>query len=60
MKLLLNGKFKFFDSNEIILKILLIFKSKYDKNKKNISLLSMLRNIYNIILIMLLLYRIDL
>lgn len=55
MKLLLNGKLKFFDSNEIILKILLIFKSKYDKNKKNISLLSMLRNIYNIILIMLIL-----
>lgn len=52
MKLLLNGKFKFFYSNEIILKILLIFKIKYDKNKKNISLLSMLRNIYNIILIL--------
>lgn len=44
-----NDKPKFFNLDEITVKILSTFKSKHDENKKNIlSLISMLRNINNI------------
>lgn len=49
-----NDKPKFFNLDEITVKILSTFKSKHDENKKNILslLISMLRNINNITIIL--------